>query len=297
MLVDTTYNPSLTNGHVTSTAYDGNSDSNLRTEASSTLLDMTRSTSDSTVAHEKPYMSVHEISQREQKNSLPTHNPDQTLNGSFLFYRDKVTGIEQPQSRRPHCVWWYCIQCKRYSPPRSHHCSLCNKCILKHDHHCFVAASCVGYRNLRHFTVFVSYAAVATVFAIVHALPYAYYNVIPKVSYPDLFYPIAVLRGVFGYVDFIDMILIVLGWMLLNYLIFSIYTLIRVFKLISTGRTSYEVTNRLNILDVRCVQAKLKAVFGRRWMWNFLFPMHFWDEPLDDPIRWPYLKFNGQYLS
>lgn len=215
----------------------------------------------------------------------------------FLAARDDIDGTLQPTSTKTYCLWWLCSKCQVRSPPRCHHCGLCNKCILKRDHHCYVVATCVGYRNLRHFSVFVFYATLATVFAVVHALPYAYFKVIPNVSYVDLFYPIAVIRGMFGYVTFVDMILIVLGWMLLGYLIFSVFTLQNVFRLITTGMTTFEVVNHIDVEDVRDVKGCLRAVYGRYWACNYIFPLHFFYDPIDNPFTWPYLKINGQYVS
>lgn len=45
----------------------------------------------------------------------------------------------------------YCIKCKVWKPDRCHHCSTCNKCILRMDHHCPWFASCIGYYNQKFF--------------------------------------------------------------------------------------------------------------------------------------------------
>ena len=52
-----------------------------------------------------------------------------------------------------------CKRCNGLRPPRSHHCSSCEKCILKLDHHCVFVANCVGQRNQKPFILFLSYAA------------------------------------------------------------------------------------------------------------------------------------------
>ena len=226
-----------------------------------------------------------------------TENHGLADDSDFISACDGIAGTIQPNSTRTYGHWQYCVKCDIHSPPRCHHCGLCNKCILKRDHHCFVVARCIGYRNLRHFSVFVFYASLATLFAMVHALPYAFTTVIPKVAYPDLFYPVAIGRGIFGFIDFVDMILIVLGWMVLGYLIFSTYTLTRVFKLVTTGRTTFEVGNGLPVVDERDIPGRLRGIYGRHWWWNFVIPMHFIYEPIDDPFTWPHLKYNGQYIS
>lgn len=49
------------------------------------------------------------------------------------------------------------MKCKLPKPLRSHHCSICNKCILKMDHHCPWINNCVGHSNHRHFILFLTY--------------------------------------------------------------------------------------------------------------------------------------------
>eukprot|EP00668_Euglena_longa_P032378 GGOE01041694.1.p2 GENE.GGOE01041694.1~~GGOE01041694.1.p2 ORF type:complete len:265 (-),score=78.08 GGOE01041694.1:184-978(-) len=53
-----------------------------------------------------------------------------------------------------------CAVCKVYKPPRAHHCSQCNECILLFDHHCPWINNCVGLRNRKHFLLFLLYTPV-----------------------------------------------------------------------------------------------------------------------------------------
>merc|ERR1719428_116841 len=50
-----------------------------------------------------------------------------------------------------------CSKCKAPKPPRAHHCSICNRCIMKMDHHCPWVNNCVGARNQKHFVLFLFY--------------------------------------------------------------------------------------------------------------------------------------------
>lgn len=52
----------------------------------------------------------------------------------------------------------YCTQCEAYKPDRSHHCSVCKRCILKMDHHCVFVNNCVSFYNHKFFISFVTYA-------------------------------------------------------------------------------------------------------------------------------------------
>ncbi|KAF8632744.1 hypothetical protein AX15_001713 [Amanita polypyramis BW_CC] len=56
-----------------------------------------------------------------------------------------------------------CRKCGGNKPERTHHCRICNRCVLKYDHHCPVWINqCVGLYNERHFVLFMFYFVVST---------------------------------------------------------------------------------------------------------------------------------------
>ena len=48
----------------------------------------------------------------------------------------------------------YCSTCKMLRPPRAYHCKICRMCVEVHDHHCPWVGTCVGKRNMLHFSIF-----------------------------------------------------------------------------------------------------------------------------------------------
>ncbi|XP_018330340.1 palmitoyltransferase ZDHHC16 isoform X2 [Agrilus planipennis] len=67
-----------------------------------------------------------------------------------------------------------CKKCISPKPPRTHHCSVCNRCILKMDHHCPWLNNCVGYRNHRYFFLYMVYMILGVFFIIVCGFELAY---------------------------------------------------------------------------------------------------------------------------
>lgn len=65
----------------------------------------------------------------------------------------------------------YCNKCNNGKPPRCHHCSVCQRCVLKMDHHCVWVVNCVGARNYKFFLLFLMYTFLETTLDTLSLLP------------------------------------------------------------------------------------------------------------------------------
>ncbi|KAI5686864.1 DHHC palmitoyltransferase [Leishmania braziliensis] len=60
----------------------------------------------------------------------------------------------------------FCPICATYKPPRAHHCSRCNCCVLKYDHHCPWLGQCVGFFNYKNYLLTLLYTWLLTAWAL-----------------------------------------------------------------------------------------------------------------------------------
>uniref|UniRef100_A0A6M2DX66 Palmitoyltransferase n=1 Tax=Xenopsylla cheopis TaxID=163159 RepID=A0A6M2DX66_XENCH len=67
-----------------------------------------------------------------------------------------------------------CRKCIAPKPPRTHHCSICNRCVLKMDHHCPWLNNCVGHYNHRYFYLYMVYMVLGVSFVIIFGAEIAY---------------------------------------------------------------------------------------------------------------------------
>lgn len=74
--------------------------------------------------------------------------------------------LDPPGGAPPATTKRLCRRCKSYKPPRAHHCSICNRCIIKMDHHCPWVNNCVGIGNHKYFLLFCFYTCCACSYAL-----------------------------------------------------------------------------------------------------------------------------------
>eukprot|EP00005_Dracoamoeba_jomungandri_P006982 CAMPEP_0174271958 /NCGR_PEP_ID=MMETSP0439-20130205/49581_1 /TAXON_ID=0 /ORGANISM="Stereomyxa ramosa, Strain Chinc5" /LENGTH=271 /DNA_ID=CAMNT_0015362255 /DNA_START=74 /DNA_END=889 /DNA_ORIENTATION=+ len=99
----------------------------------------------------------------------PDYATEQQMADAVEYERLK----RRKQARRDREKEWgkmpvrFCARCEEFKPPRSHHCRECNACTLKMDHHCPWVGNCVGLKNQKYFVVFLIYASVGLLYAVV----------------------------------------------------------------------------------------------------------------------------------
>ncbi len=64
--------------------------------------------------------------------------------------REKRMALAYAYETRPR----WCKTCNRWKPPRSHHCSMMGKCVLKMDHYCVWMGNTIGLLNYKSFVLF-----------------------------------------------------------------------------------------------------------------------------------------------
>nr|XP_031842861.1 palmitoyltransferase ZDHHC16A [Nomia melanderi]XP_031842862.1 palmitoyltransferase ZDHHC16A [Nomia melanderi] len=72
-----------------------------------------------------------------------------------------------------------CKKCIKPKPPRTHHCSACNRCILKMDHHCPWLNNCVGHYNHRYFFQYMAFTVLGVLFVMLFGVEIAYQEFFP----------------------------------------------------------------------------------------------------------------------
>lgn len=82
------------------------------------------------------------------------------VNVSFHYFMASKTNPGKPPKDQAYNAVGICKKCFVPKPPRTHHCSICNRCVLMYDHHCPWLNQCVGHFNRRHFFLYMVYTVI-----------------------------------------------------------------------------------------------------------------------------------------
>ena len=143
-----------------------------------------------------------------------------------------------------------CKKCNLRRPPRTHHCSLCERCVLRMDHHCPWMSNCIGFQNHRFFIQFLAYAGVTCLNLGISC--------------------VMVLSDVGAFV--IESLVGTVGGFVVTLTVFSLLGFH--LYLIATNQTTLEVQgeNTNNVFDTKSLRANFVQVFGCRGI-GYLLPV------------------------
>lgn len=124
---------------------------------------------------------------------LPTSEPGSDLSS--------VQNITVSSTGAPR----FCKKCHTSKPDRTHHCSTCQRCVLKMDHHCPWLATCLGLHNYKAFVLFLIYLSLFSWTCFVNASWWMWKELFEKSGYLEEAAPVniillSVISGILGLV-------------------------------------------------------------------------------------------------
>lgn len=102
------------------------------------------------------------------------------VNVFFHYVMGWLTNPGEPPKTKFDNVVTICKKCVGPKPARTHHCSVCRKCVLKMDHHCPWFDNCIGFYNHRYFFMFCTFITIACIYLITFGFHYFQSQVFPE---------------------------------------------------------------------------------------------------------------------
>ena len=185
-----------------------------------------------------------------------------------------------------------CSKCNYICPPRSHHCIICDSCILKRDHHCFFMTVCVGYFNQKYFIMYCFYMLMGTFYGM--ALIVMYMKILFDVKFygPQTFvlllYDLLLMMwaGQYPGPKYIFLLFLMYGCLTAGLLAAGLW--FWQVQIVFTGQTTHEAQTG----DKRYTKSRITNfldVFGKFWILTFLLPL-----PLPQISNGLYLQYVKQ---
>jgi len=163
--------------------------------------------------------------------------------------------------------WDFCHECHHHRPPRSHHCPVCDVCILKRNHHCFFTGACIGLGNQRNFIQFLTWTSIAIVWALWNVCPLLAIYYFPlelslKAIIGYFVPPFFIFLPLLGYCTWTGVFFIYLVTFLVIALLVSGSLLLTQTRLILLNQTEHEHSNKITTYAKRGCVFNLRLIFG-----------------------------------
>uniref|UniRef100_A0A915EPQ9 Palmitoyltransferase n=2 Tax=Ditylenchus dipsaci TaxID=166011 RepID=A0A915EPQ9_9BILA len=189
----------------------------------------------------------------------------------------------------------YCHSCCLNSPPRSHHCPICNTCVLRRDHHCSFAAVCVGHFNQRFFIAAIVNLLIISFTCFLWNLSFVSMTMskLSPIQYWHLMLPhLALVLGFISPYQFFAVFVFVCS---MTTVVFVTYLVAAQIFCLYRGQTRIEYLMDIHAYDLGFLN-NVRLAMGSRWPLVFFSP--FVASPLQsDGISFPVKELQNVYKN